>query len=128
MIYLLDTNLLLWSVFEGGRLSARAAAYLLNAEPSFACTPAGIWETGIKHLKHPTSFPARPERLLWAVQELEYRELMITARRAMEASLLPSHHRDPFDRMLVAQAASFEVGLLTADSLLVRYGSHVHLV
>ena len=99
MIYLLDTNLLLWSVFEGGRLSARAAAYSLDAEHSFAYSPASIWETGIKHLKHPTSSPARPERLL----------------------------RDPFDRMLVAQAASFEVGLLTADSLLVRYGSHVHL-
>lgn len=128
MIYLLDTHLLLWAAGDPGRLSAEARALLLDSESSLTFSAASIWEIAIKNALGRKDFRVDPRRLWRMLLAHGYSELPVSAEHAVAAGNLPSLHKDPFDRIRVAQAKTEGITLLTADSRLAAYGESVRLV
>ncbi|WP_437850644.1 type II toxin-antitoxin system VapC family toxin [Sorangium sp. So ce363] len=87
---------------------------------------ASAWEIAVKHAIGKLPLPERPELLVpRVIAALEAIELPVTSRHAISSAALPYHHRDPFDRLLVAQALCEGAALVTVDELLTRYGATV---
>ena len=107
---------------EPERLSKRSSDLLLASDTEILVSAASAWEIGIKHAIGRLPLPADPEDLVpgW-MEQTQARPLAIEHRHALRASGLPQHHRDPFDRLLVAQAQLERLVLLTADAQLSRY-------
>jgi PIN domain nuclease of toxin-antitoxin system len=121
---LLDTHLLLWWLDGSGSLSAEARETIRDPENTVFVSAVSLWEMWLKQslgkLRLPVDFS---ERLAGE----PFESLPLTAAHTRPVSLLPWHHRDPFDRMLVAQAQVENLVLLTADGLLSAYGPFVHV-
>jgi len=121
---LLDTHLLLWWLSASPSLSVPAREMIRDPENTVFVSAVSLWEIWLKHslgkLQLPVDFA---ERL--AAESLE--SLPLTTSQTQQVSLLPWHHRDPFDRMLIAQAQFEKLILLTADKALRAYGTVVHL-
>jgi PIN domain nuclease of toxin-antitoxin system len=128
MRLLLDTHLLLWAVAEPQHLDAVTRAALEAAENEVLFSAASIWEIAIKARLGRPDFAFRPEEILDAALESDFVELPVRARAATLVAGLPLRHRDPFDRLLIAQAISEPVRLYTADPLLPPYSELVTLV
>ena len=122
MKLLLDTHIFLWAVAGDRRLKASARARLAAAESVYV-SAASIWEIAIKARLGKIEGDA--ESLAAAIETSGFVELPITARHAAAVSALPLHHTDPFDRLLLAQAFSEPLHLLTADQALAAYGGAV---
>lgn len=119
MNLLLDTHALLWLVTEPDRLGPAAAKALADPDHGLWVSMASVWEGEIKRAKGTLDLPSD----LWDVlagQGVVYLDLTLQHCRA--AADLPHHHRDPFDRMLVAQALSDGMTLVTADRQLAACG------
>lgn len=116
MNLLLDTHVLIWWD-EGRRLSA-AARRAIEAADSVYVSAASAWEVGIK-IGLGRLRPARTVEE--AVEESGFLELPVTFRHAQRVADLPPHHRDPFDRLLVAQAEIESLRLVTRDPVFARY-------
>ena len=128
MTYLLDTHLLLWAAIAPRRLP-RAAARLLSDE---ANTPwfssASLWEIVIKQGLGRADFDVDARRLWQGLQANGWRELAVAAAHVLAVGLLPALHRDPFDRLLVAQAGVEGFMLLTSDDAVAAYPGPVRRV
>jgi PIN domain nuclease of toxin-antitoxin system len=125
---LLDTQLLLWAVSLPHRLSG-AALQLLNDpanEPLFSA--ASLWEIAIKNALGRDDFRVDPRLLRRGLLDNGYTELPVTSQHAVNIDGLPPLHKDPFDRLLLAQALSEGIFLLTTDAHLARYPGPVRLV
>jgi PIN domain nuclease of toxin-antitoxin system len=120
---LLDTHILLWCAAD--TLPERAAAYILNPQNVLYFSPASIWEIVIKRGLGRRDFNADPFRLYTGLLENGYGEITITTRHTLAVGTLPPLHKDPFDRILLAQALSEGVSLLTCDPLLAVYSAPV---
>ena len=121
MKLLLDTHVLVWWLEDPRRLSRRAATILANRNNDILVSAAVGWEIAIKvgaGKMKPRSILQDLDRVL---AEEAFSELPITLDAAVRAGLLPLHHRDPFDRLLVAQAQSLNVPILSADGVLDLY-------
>ena len=120
MSLLLDTHVLIWWD-EGRRIAAGARRAIEEADAVYV-SAASAWEVAIK-----TALGRlRPTRTVeQAVSESGFLELPVTFRHAEQVAALPPHHRDPFDRMLVAQAAIEELTLVTRDPVFARYAVDV---
>jgi PIN domain nuclease of toxin-antitoxin system len=122
MTFLLDTHILIWSMVEPNRLSRRARQAIENPKNRVLISAAVAWELAIK-VKAGKFSPApiidRLERLL---EQAAFLELPITIEHATCAGSLALHHRDPFDRLLVAQALSLRIPVVSADAILDQYG------
>jgi PIN domain nuclease of toxin-antitoxin system len=115
---LLDRHLFLWGVTDSPRLSAEARSSILAADE--VCVSAvSIWEVATKAGLGRIKGDVR--RLAEAIGGSGFVELPVTALHAATVAELPPHHRDPFDRLLVAQAMTEPVILLTADAALLEY-------
>jgi PIN domain nuclease of toxin-antitoxin system len=114
---LLDTHVLIWWD-EGRRIAAEARQAIEQADAVYV-SAASAWEVAIK-----TALGRlRPTRTVEeAASDSGFLELPVTFRHAEQVTALPPHHRDPFDRMLVAQAAVEELILVTRDPIFARYG------
>jgi PIN domain nuclease of toxin-antitoxin system len=114
---LLDTHVLIWWD-EGRRLAAEARRAIADADSVYV-SAASAWEVAIK-----TGLGRlRPIRTVeQAVDESGFLELPVTFRHAERVGKLPPHHRDPFDRLLIAQADVEELTLVTRDAVFARYG------
>lgn len=121
---LLDTHLLLWAVSEPKKLSAHARRRIDEAEVFVSA--ASIWEVSIKAALG--KLTADPARLLAEIEPAGFRLLPVTGQHATAVALLPPLHNDPFDRMLVAQAKTEPLILLTNDAAVAGYGDCVELV
>ncbi|CAN1536381.1 COG3744 PIN domain nuclease, a component of toxin-antitoxin system (PIN domain) [Caulobacteraceae bacterium] len=121
MILLLDTHLLLWAVSEPERLSREARSLLEDLENQLVFSVASLWEIAIKRGLGRPDFQVDPRLLRRGLTDNGYRELAITAEHALQIDSLPPIHRDPFDRMLVAQATVEGIVLLTSDDVVARY-------
>ena len=121
MRLLLDTHLLLWALATPSRLSAKALKQIEGAEV-FAST-ASIWEISIKSALG--KIAADPAEILAAIEPAGFEILPITGTHAAKVFELPLLHKDPFDRMLVAQALCEPLILLTNDEVLRPYGQFV---
>ena len=121
MNVLLDTHVLFWWFSDASKLSKRAIAIMGDPDNTVLVSAATAWELAIKtNLGKIDALPLVVE--LGRFVELEgFMELPIGIERAARAGLLPAHHRDPFDRLLVAQAQSLHVPLLSADQVMDRY-------
>jgi len=122
MRLLLDTHIFLWVVTDSRRLSAKARNLLRQADAIYVSS-ASIWEIAIK--RRLGKIDAQPGELADAIEASGFLALPITPRHAATVESLPDHHRDPFDRLLVAQALHEPLRLVTADETLSRYSDLV---
>ena len=122
MRYLLDTNIFIWSLAQRGRLNAKATELLEPNVSQVYLSVASTWELTIKYSLRKIVLPAAPAEFVpRAICEFGYLSLEIQHAHAIEVGQLPFHHRDPFDRMLIAQARAESMVLLTADETLAQY-------
>ncbi|TDY02697.1 type II toxin-antitoxin system VapC family toxin [Thiohalophilus thiocyanatoxydans] len=128
MNLLLDTHLLLWAAGEPDRLSPEAVELINQAENKLYFSAVSIWEVVIKHGLGRSDFRVDPALLRRGLVEHDYAELPITSTHAMAVSHLPAIHRDPFDRLLVAQAEMEGLLLLTNDDQVACYPGPVQRV
>lgn len=128
MRLLLDTHLLLWALAEPARLDSVTRAAIEDPENEVLFSAASIWEIAIKAALRRPDFDLDPAEVARAALETGFQELPVKAAVAARVLHLPMHHRDPFDRLLVAQAMSEPARLYTADALLKPYSELVTLV
>lgn len=121
MKLLLDTHLLIWAVEESEKLSAAARAHLDDPANDLLFSAASIWEIAIKYGRGRADFRVDPRLLRRGLLDHGYIELPVTSAHAVAIGSLPPLHKDPFDRILVAQSAVEEILLLTADPLVAQY-------
>ena len=126
MTVLLDTNALLWSLLEPHKLSEQALATVKDPETVVLVSSASAWELSIKHqLGKLTSASEVLADFRGHLKRLRADVLVITPEHAIKAGALPTHHRDPFDRMLVAQAQLEGVPVVTNDEAFSHYDVEV---
>lgn len=125
MNLLLDTHLLLWAAGEPDRLPRKARGMLLDPTNRLMFSAASLWEIGIKRNLGRADFAIDPRRFWRLLLIHGYREIAVGSEHALVASELPPHHKDPFDRILIAQSRVEGLTLLTADKLVARYGQPV---
>lgn len=128
MAFLLDTHLLLWAALDPGRLSAKARRLLESRDELLSFSHASLWEVAIKASLGRPDFDVQPDRLRAALLNAGFQELRIEAKHIHRVATLPWVHRDPFDRLLVAQAIEEGLLLLTVDRGLKPYGRFVRVV
>lgn len=128
MILLLDTHLLLWAAGSPEKLSPAAQSLLQNPGNELVFSAASLWEIEIKRGLGRPDFSVDPRRLRQGLLANRYRELPVTGEHAIALGRLAPLHKDPFDRILVAQAEVEGVRLLTSDRLVGQYGGSVQLV
>jgi PIN domain nuclease of toxin-antitoxin system len=127
MRILLDTHYLIWALDDPDRLTLAAAAALDDIANEVLFSAASIWEIAIKSRLGRDDFDSRPARVVEAARMPGFTPLLVTPDDAIAVAALPLHHRDPFDRLLVAQAMTQPARLLTADPVLARYSELVWL-
>ena len=128
MNILLDTHLLLWAAYDPERLSGAAVQLIEDRRNTLLFSAASIWEVSIKASLGREDFDADPWTLRRGLLDAGYEELPINGVHAAEVRDLPALHKDPFDRLLVAQARCEGVPLLTADSAVAEYGRPARLM
>jgi PIN domain nuclease of toxin-antitoxin system len=124
-VLLLDTHLVLWAAFEPPRLSRKAAKLIADRETPLAFSLATLWELAIKTSLGRPDFSVDVRRLREGLLQEGFVELPIRAEHLFRLATLPWLHRDPFDRLLVAQALEDKITLLTADRVLLGYGKGI---
>jgi PIN domain nuclease of toxin-antitoxin system len=128
MRLLLDTHLLLWAVSQSGRLSSAARQLIGDPDNEVCFSTVSIWEVAIKQGRGHDDFEVDPRLLRRGLLDNLYRELPVTGEHAVAIANLPLLHRDPFDRMLVAQSMVEGIMLLTSDPLVAQYPAPVRRV
>ena len=121
MRLLLDTQLLLWAAASSARLPREARELLEDDGNELYYSAASIWEIAIKSSLRRKDFRIDIAQLLATLPEMDLVELPVTAVHAAGVTRLPPIHRDPFDRLLIAQSIVEPLTLLTNDTLLERY-------
>jgi len=128
MKILLDTHIALWALTDNPKLSKAARDLILDSSNDIYFSSATVWEIAIKHRLARKNMPISGHEASKLFAEAGYLELQISAVHAAATEELPLHHSDPFDRILVAQATTEPMHLLTHDSILPRYGDVVQYV
>jgi PIN domain nuclease of toxin-antitoxin system len=123
---LLDTQVWLWMLAAPARLSAAGRRLVVSTDHELFLSAASAWEIAIKYGLGKLKFPGPPADLVpeW-MRRTGVTPLAVLHRHALHVASLPAHHRDPFDRLLVAQAQLEELTILTADRNLARYDVRV---
>ena len=128
MKLLLDTQILLWAAGQPDRLSPAARKLLNNPRNELLFSAASLWEIAIKSSLGRKDFSVEPRLLRRGLLDNGYAELPVTSEHAVGIDALPPVHKDPFDRLLLAQALGEGVTLVTGDALLARYPGPVRKV
>lgn len=122
MKLLLDTQCWLWWFAQPERLSEAAIAHIVNETNELWFSVASVWEIGIKFAIGKLPLPESPEDYIASrMGLLGVRSLEIKATHALRSAALPLHHKDPFDRMLIAQTQLEEMVLVSADPIFKQY-------
>lgn len=116
---LLDTHALLWALSSPRRLPARVARVIRNPENDVYASAVGTWEIAIKAVLG--KIDADAAAIARGLHDAHFEELPITIAHTVRLRTLPMHHRDPFDRLLVAQAIEEHLTIVTHDPVLARY-------
>ncbi|MFZ4604132.1 MAG: type II toxin-antitoxin system VapC family toxin [Caulobacterales bacterium] len=125
---LLDTNVLLRALIEPGLLSEKARALIEAPDNVVLFSAASIWEIAIKSALGKADFQVTPRDILEAALASGFEELPISSVAALGVADLPPIHRDPFDRLLIAQALQEPARLVTTDAALAAYSELVTCV
>lgn len=128
MNLLLDTHLLLWAAADDSRLPPIARALIDDPANTLWFSAASLWEVAIKRGLGRADFTVDPAALRHGLLGQDYRELAVTGAHAAATAFLPAIHKDPFDRILVAQATHEQFPLLTVEARLAGYGGFVRIV
>src|SRR3989339_50390 len=128
MKLLLDTHLLLWAAGSPGQLPATARILMEDLQNDLLFSAASLWEIVIKRSLGRSDFQVDARVLRRGLLDNGYQELAITSEHAVFIDSLPLLHKDPFDRILVAQATVEGITLLTADILVAQYPGPVQQV
>jgi len=128
MRILLDTHLLIWAVVEPDRLDTKTADDLEDAGNEILFSAASIWEIAIKYRLSRPGFAHEPIQIARTAQQTGFIELPVHAAAAAIVATLPPLHRDPFDRLLIAQAMAEPAIFYTADANLSAYSDLVRRV
>jgi len=121
MRFLLDTQVAIWALLDGPRLSREAREILDNPESRLHFSVCSIWEIAIKRGLNMPDFQHDPRLIQRTLLRYGCVELAIQSTHAFEVESLPPIHKDPFDRILIAQAMVEGVTLLTADPVIAQY-------
>ena len=124
---LLDTNILLCALIAPERLNAEIQTQLSDAENTVYFSAVSIWEIAIKSSLNKTHFDFLPQDIHRLAIETGFSELAVQAPHTFAVANMAWHHRDPFDRLLIAQTLSLPAYLLTNDSVLTQYTELVQL-
>jgi len=128
MTLLLDTHLLLWVISQSRRLSQQARQLIGEPNNELVFSAASIWEVAVKYGRGRADFQVDPQMLRRGLIDNLYRELPVTGEHAVVVASLPPLHRDPFDRILLAQSVVEGITLLTSDPLVAQYPAPVRRV
>lgn len=128
MKLLLDTHLLLWAAGHPDRLSSEARNFIDNQENELLFSAASLWEVAIKRGLGRDDFKVDARVLRRGLLDNSYSELPIVSDHVVAIESLPTIHKDPFDRVLVAQATVEGITLLTTDSTVAQYPGPVRMV
>lgn len=116
--YLLDTNIFIWLMEKSPRISQDLYRLLANPKVQVFVSVASIWEIVIKRKKTPLKVP---RDIIRGIQSVNFSILPIEAQHVVGTEKLPDYHKDPFDRILVAQARAEKLYLITADKKIWKY-------
>jgi PIN domain nuclease of toxin-antitoxin system len=128
---LLDTHIALWAIADDPKLPANARALIADQDNTVAVSAASVWEIAIKHAlarRGPNRMPISGTQALKYFLAAGYEMLPVTAAHAAAIERLKPRHADPFDRLLVAQALSEPMRLLTHDKQVADYNDAIVLV
>jgi PIN domain nuclease of toxin-antitoxin system len=128
MRMLLDTHLLLWAAEDSPRLSVKARALISDAANEKVFSVASLWEIAVKSTLRRADFAIDGARLRAEMRSNSFTELTIRAEHALFTARLQAIHKDPFDRLLVAQALVEDLTLLTSDPVVASYSTAIMLV
>ena len=128
MRLLLDTRVLLWTIAESRKLSRAARALIGEPDNVLTFSSVSLWEVAIKARRGRDDFRIDVSSLRRSLFDNEYAELPMTGAHAVALGSLPPIHRDPFDRMLVAQAIVEGLMLVTSDPAVANYPGPIRLV
>ena len=128
MRLLLDTHIALWALTADRRLGKDARARIADPDNRVFVSAVSVWEIAIKHARNPTAVPLSGQQALEYFAAAGYEWLDIRPEHAAATEALPPLHQDPFDRLLVAQALTEPLRLLTHDSTLAPYSDTILLV
>ena len=128
MNLLLDTHLLLWTALRTRRVPDQARLLIDDPENQLFFSVVNIWEIAIERGLGRDDFSVKPALLRRGLLDNDFREPTIVSDHAIASGLLPLIHRDPFDRLPIAQAAVEGMTLLTADPIVARYPGPIRAV
>lgn len=128
MNLLLDTHVILWAAFAPERLREQTRVRLTDPTNSLWFSAVSLWEVAIKRGLNRPEFQIDPGPLRAGLLGNDYRELPLDGRHCLGLGTLPAHHNDPFDRMLIVQAAAEGMILLTADEKVLQYSGPIEPV
>ena len=125
MELLLDTHILLWLVTDSPLLSPKARAMIVDVHSTCLFSPFSISEISLKHKKHPDQMSFNGDAARAEFLSVGISECPLTSANAAEADSLELFHSDPFDRMLLAQAKSKGIKIMSHDKQFPQYGDFV---
>ena len=125
---LLDTQLLIWMAFAPEQLPSKLIPDLEDRQQRFFVSVVSLWEAAIKRSLNRPVFQFDAAELRQQLQREGFEELPIRAEHCLAVQNLPWHHKDPFDRLLIAQAQQEQIQLLSCDQSLSQYGACVTLL
>jgi PIN domain nuclease of toxin-antitoxin system len=128
MNLLLDTHIALWAITDSPRLPAKARRMIEQPKTVVWISSASIWEIAIKHGLGKGDMPVSGHDAIAHFEQAGYRFLSVEPQHAAAVEHLPPHHHDPFDRLLVAQALTEPMHLITHDPKVALYGDAIALV
>jgi PIN domain nuclease of toxin-antitoxin system len=126
--FLLDTHILLWGATKPARLPRSASALIENPDNEIIFSAVNLWEIAIKTARGRSDFRIDAGLFRRLLLDNGYAELAVAGAHAVALAALPALHKDPFDRMLVAQATVEGVTLLTGDPTVAKYPGPIRLV
>lgn len=127
MTFLLDTHLLVWLAADSRRVPRAARSLIEDRSNQFLFSAASLWEVGIKYALG-RQFNVDPAVLRRSLLDHGYAELAVTSEHTLSLRGLPSLHKDPFDRLLIAQAIAEGITLLTVDATVASYPGPIRRV
>jgi PIN domain nuclease of toxin-antitoxin system len=128
MKFLFDTHVAIWTLFNDPRLSQAAREIVSNPGNEFVFSVCNIWEIAIKRGLNAPDFRHNPREIRQFLLRHGCEELPIHSRHVVEVDSLPLIHKDPFDRLLIAQAVVEGITLLTADDKIAKYSGPIRKV
>ncbi|MFM8331295.1 MAG: type II toxin-antitoxin system VapC family toxin [Candidatus Methylumidiphilus sp.] len=125
MRLLLDTHIALWAITDSPKLTQPARSLLLTASCEIFVSVATVWEIAIKHSVNRGNMPCSGYEARRFFMQAGYKLLAITDAHVVAVETLPPIHADPFDRILIAQAMTEHLHLITHDEAVVRYDGNI---